>query len=148
MRARLAVAFGLLLCLGVLAGRAQEPVVRDAAVLTRQSLMREAKSALGVLTEMSGHSLRFDRTAARAAKRRLSSALRRLPRAFAAPRMDAHSHALPRIWQDETGFAAAAARARSAARAIEIRSLPALRRSLPEVVSACLACHRSFREPP
>ncbi|MEY8840699.1 cytochrome c [Cribrihabitans sp. XS_ASV171] len=148
MRVELAVAFALVLGLGVLAGRAQEPLVRDEAVLARQALMREAKAALGVLSEMSGHRLRFDRQTARAAKRRLSSALRRLPRVFEAAYMDDHSHALPRIWQDEAGFTAAAARARSAARAVEIRSLPALRRSLPEVVSACLACHRGFRRPP
>ncbi|MFC3613271.1 c-type cytochrome [Lutimaribacter marinistellae] len=148
MKLPLAVALGVLLGFGILTSHAQEPVVRDAAVLARQSLMQEAKAALGLLSNMSGHSLRFDKKAARRAKRQLSSTLRRIPRHFDAPHMDDHSRALPRIWQDKAGFDAAAARARRAARAIEPRSLPALRRSLPQAVSACLACHRSYRRPP
>lgn len=138
-----------LVCLPVLSGlpplRADEPVVRDEAVLARQATMRQAKAALGVLMDMIAQRRRFDRATARAAQAQLVDVLDTLPERFGDPYMDRHSRARSLIWQDWGQFSAAADAAARAARDVRPNRLPTLRRSLPDLMATCLACHRRFR---
>lgn len=137
-----------LLMIWVLSGvRADEPVVRDEAVLARQATMQSAKAALAVLSEMSALRRHFDRDTARDSRGVLLAALADIPARFESPYMDRHSRARPEIWQDRAEFLRRASAARQAARGVRINSLPALRHSLPGLMAACLACHDRFREP-
>ncbi len=125
--------------------RADEPVVRDEAVLARQATMKSAKAALAVLAEMSALRRHFDRAAARAARARLQEALADLPDRFEQPYSDRHTRARPEIWENWPAFLRNAETAQEAARGLRTGSLPALRRSLPAMMSACLACHSRYR---
>ncbi|SDE34775.1 cytochrome c [Ruegeria marina] len=137
-----------LLAAWVLSGvRADEPVVRDEAVLARQATMRSAKAALGVLFEMSALRRHFDRDTAREARAVLLAALAEIPARFEKPYMDRHSRSRPGIWENRAEFLRRAIAARQAARGVRTVNLPALRRSLPGMMAACLACHDRFREP-
>ncbi|NDW46073.1 cytochrome c [Ruegeria sp. PrR005] len=147
MRRHLAVlAICALLAVSLLSGvSADEPVVRDEAVLARQATMKSAKAALAVLGEMSALRRHFDRAAARAARTRLLEALSDLPDRFEQPHSDRHTRARPEIWENWPAFLRSAEAARQAARGLRTNNLPALRRSLPAVMSACLACHSRYR---
>lgn len=146
---RLCLLGALLVCLPLLSGLpplgADEPVVRDEAVLARQATMRQAKATLGVLMDMIAQRRRFDRPTARAAQADLVDVLDTLPERFSEPHMDRHSRARSLIWQDWGQFSALAQAAARAARDLRPNTLPALRRSLPDLMATCLACHRHYR---
>lgn len=126
--------------------QADEPVIRDAAVLQRQDTMKTAKAALSILSDMSAMRLRFDRKQARAAKQQLKTALRDIPHRFERPFMDPHTKARREIWQNWSDFTRNAQTAHRAARAIRTNTLPALRRTIPAMVAACINCHRHYRQ--
>lgn len=140
-----------LLCLALAAlnlhlVRADEPVIRDQAVLDRQETMRTAKDALTVLSDMSALRMTFDRIAARDARHRLRQTVSDIPARFEHPHMDAHTRARRAIWQNREDFNRKAEQAQRAARRIRTNSLKALRRSLPDMVGTCLSCHNTYRE--
>ncbi len=145
-------AIGLLLLGVILAGAAlaqsgQIHQVTNPGVQARMATMNGANAAVTTLSDMMGGRMLFDRSRARAARKALLSNTGDIVSVFRHPHSDRLSHARPEIWQRWPDFRNRARSARRAARALKTRSLPALRKTLPELISACLNCHQSYRAP-
>lgn len=134
-----------LLATGLLAQSGQISRVTDSHVRDRMEAMNRNNAALTVLSDMMGARAFFDRARAREARRTLISTTGRIPSLFRKERGDPLSHARPDIWVNWDDFKARAKAAQRAARAVDTGSLPRLRKSLPQLVQACLACHHSYR---
>ncbi|MEY8830029.1 cytochrome c [Sedimentitalea sp. XS_ASV28] len=136
----------LLLTGGVLAQSGQISRVTDTGVQKRMMAMNANNTALTVLSDMMGGRAVFDRARARDARRRLIYTTGRIPALFRKAHSDPLSNARPEIWSDWPGFRQQAKSARSAARKLDVSTLPRLRKTLPRVIHACLACHRAYRK--
>lgn len=119
--------------------------VRDPGVLDRMQLMQQSKSALDTLYGMMGNRIRFDKRSARAARRILIRATGEIPHRFRERHVDPLSNARNTIWINWPDFKSRAAAAHETARALNTRSLPGLRRTVPHLMQACLSCHESYR---
>lgn len=144
-----------LVCLALLAALAAGPSAPVTAsdgfskhVTRRMALMTAQKAAMDVLTAMMAGRAVFDQGKARAARRQLIKSTSSIRKHFRKHRMDPRSHARPRIWTSWDDFEARAKSAEIAARALSIRSLPALRRTLPGLMQSCLSCHETYRRTP
>ncbi len=136
----------LLLTGGVLAQSGQISRVTDPGVQKRMMAMNANNTALAILSDMMGGRAVFDRTRARDARRRLIYTTGRIPALFRKAHSDPLSNARPEIWSDWSGFRQQAKSARSAARKLDVSTLPRLRKTLPRMIHACLACHRAYRK--
>lgn len=136
----------VLMLLAGAAALAHDGVV-DKGVHKRMDAMAAAKAAIDRLGAMMGGQVRFDPGSARAARRTLIRATGAIPRLFRKPHSDPLSRARPEIWHQKTDFRARAEAAERAARRLNTRSLNRLRQTLPDVLSACLDCHRTYRVP-
>jgi len=125
---------------------AQDSVV-NRGVKKRMATMNSAKTATGILTNMMSGRVMFDASQARAARKILLRAVRDIPARFRRPHEDPLSHARPLIWMQWDDFRVRAKTARRAARDLNANSLNGLRKTLPGMIVACLACHKTFREP-
>ncbi len=121
--------------------------VTNRGVQKRMDTMTTAKDAIEVLADMMGGRTRFDGQKARAARKVLITATRSIASVFRKPHSDPLSRARPDIWRDWDDFKARANTANLAARRLNVYRLGALRSSLPDMINACLACHRSYRRP-
>lgn len=119
----------------------------DRQVQRRVAAMFAAQAALDRLGDMSGGRRMFDAGEARAARAELIAFARALPDRFRRNRTDPASRALPVLWLAWDEFRDQADHAERAARGLETRSLNRLRAGLPDLVDACIACHRRFRRP-
>lgn len=119
---------------------------RNPHVLARQEAMGKARAALDVLGAMAGGSMLFDANAAKVARRTTGRIMRDLPGLFRRVATDAFARARPDVWSRRKDFRVKAQEARRAAARLDTRSESTLRRTLPRLVQACLACHRNFRE--
>lgn len=117
-------------------------------VTQRMTLMTQQRATMEVLTDMMAGRRSFDRSAARNARRQLIRTTASIRKYFKKPALDPRSNARPLIWHRFDDFSKHAANAERAARALNTRSLPALRRSLPDLMHSCLSCHKSYRIPP
>lgn len=136
----------LLLTTGVFAQSGQISRVTDPGVRNRMSAMNTNNAALTVLGDMMGGRAVFDRDRARDARRTLIATTRRIPALFRKAHADTLSNARPDIWSNWGDFKGRAKSAQKAARGLDIYSLPRLRKTLPRLVHACLACHRAYRK--
>lgn len=136
----------LLLTTGVFAQSGQISRVADSGVRNRMMAMNSNKAALTVLGDMMGGRAVFDRDLARDARRRLISSTGRIPALFRKAHTDPLSNARPNIWPNWGDFKGRAKSAQRAARGVDPYSLPRLRKTLPRLVHACLACHRAYRK--
>lgn len=126
---------------------AQKPFLHKETA-ARVQLMQSNKEALGGLMAMMGGQVHFNKAEARAARRILLRNTRRIETSFRKQRVEPLSHARSAIWADWTGFTETAAAAAAAAKGLRTNSLEGLRRSLPELMRACHACHDRFRDIP
>lgn len=133
--------FALLLATTVLA----QNDITDRGVQKRVNTMRRANIALITLSDMMGAKILFDKDYAKSARRDLIAATDNIPSVFRRPHSDPHSHARPRIWVQWSDFKARAKLAEQAARDLNTKSLAKLRLTLPKLVIACHACHKTYR---
>jgi len=142
------ILYAALLILGLLttASLAQNGVT-NRGVLERMTTMGIARTAVEKLADMMAGRVRFDRKVARAARRELIDALDQIPKVFRKPHSDRLSRASPNIWINWRDFETRAESAERAARRIRINRLGVLRKTLPDMLSACLNCHRTYRKP-
>lgn len=143
-----AVLCGVLIAITVpaLAALAQNAVT-NRGVQKRMDTMTGAKGAVEVLADMMGGRIRFDGPKARTARRDLIKATRSIAPMFSKPHSDPLSQARPDIWENWNDFKIRADTANRAARRLNVHQLSALRATLPDMINACLACHRSYRRP-
>jgi len=121
--------------------------VANRGVLKRMETMAGARGAIEVLANMMAGRIRFDGQKAHAARKELIKATRSIASVFRKPHSDPLSRARPDIWEHWDDFKARAETANRAARRLNVTRLGALRSTLPDMISACLACHRSYRKP-
>lgn len=137
---------GFLITVMTTASLAQNSVT-NSGVLKRMVTMGIAKTAVGTLTDMVAGRVRFDRKVARAARRNLIRATRDIPKVFKRPYSDHLSRAKTDIWLSWADFETRAETAERAAKRIRIGQLKSLQRTLPDMLSACLNCHQTYRKP-
>lgn len=137
----------LVLLVLALPGPARELRVEDAGVSKRMALMNTAKFSLGALADMMAGRVMFDAGQATTARRVLVRATRAIPARFRRPHSDPLSHARPEIWAHWDDFKTRARAANRAARGLNTRSLNGLRKTLPDLMQRCLACHEVYRSP-
>lgn len=121
--------------------------VTNSGVQARMTTMADARAAVEILADMMGGRIRFDSTKARAARKDLVAATRSIPSVFRKPHGDPLSRARPDIWMRWDDFKTRAHAAERAARRLNTGRLGALRSTLPDVIRACLGCHKVYRIP-
>lgn len=126
---------------------AQAPI-SDRHVKKRVTLMNTNKAALAILSDMMAGRIVFDSAKARDARKALIQSTKSIPKRFRKARMDPNSHAKPAIWTHWDDFTFRAEAAEDAARQLNTRSLAGLRRTLPNMMQACLSCHQTYRRSP
>ncbi|MFW8633458.1 cytochrome c [Cribrihabitans pelagius] len=117
-------------------------------VSSRLALMTGQKAEMDVLIAMTSGRTGFDRARAKAARKHLVRSTRGIRKAFRKPRLDRRSHARVLIWQSWDDFKGRAAAAETAAKALNIRNLKGLRRTLPGLMQRCQSCHETYRDIP
>jgi len=117
-------------------------------VTQRIALMTAQKAAMDELTSMMAGRSYFDQAKARAARRQLVKSTGSIRKHFRKPQLDPRSNARPLIWHAWDDFKNRAETAEMAARALNTRSLPGLRRTLPGLMQSCISCHETFRNTP
>jgi cytochrome c556 len=122
--------------------------VINRGVQNRMAAMNSAKSAVEILSNMMAGRIRFDRKAARAARKTLIKTTKTIPSAFEKPHTDPLSQAKPEIWIRWNDFKARSLMAKQAARALNPSRLETLRSTLPRLIRTCLNCHQTFRSSP
>ncbi|KIC13954.1 c-type cytochrome [Leisingera sp. ANG-Vp] len=120
----------------------------DKHVARRIALMTSQKAALDELTGMMAGRSTFDQDRARAARRLLVKSTKSIRKHFKKPRLDPRSNARPLIWHSWKDFENRAEMAQAAAKSLNARSLPGLRRTLPSLMQSCLGCHETYRNTP
>ncbi|WP_264211556.1 c-type cytochrome [Leisingera thetidis] len=152
MSLRLFKTFAFLAILAALAiGSTAPATARDGIskhVTRRMALMTSQKAAMDVLAGMMAGRTAFDRDKARSARRQLIRSTGSIRKHFKKPRLDPRSNARPLIWHAWEDFKARAGTAEAAAKGLNTRSLPALRRTLPGLMQSCLSCHETYRNTP
>jgi cytochrome c556 len=121
--------------------------VTNRGVLKRMATMGIAKTAVATLADMVAGRVRFDRRVARAARKNLVQVTRDIPKVFKRPHGDRLSRAKTDIWLSWVDFETRAETAERAAKRIRIGRLISLQRTLPDMLSACLNCHQTYRKP-
>lgn len=121
--------------------------VADPHVQRRMEAMKGARAALETLGDMAQSRTPFDPARGRTARKSLVKTTRAIPRLFRRARPDPLTRARPEIWSRWSDFKARADAAERAAKGIEIGNLNALRRTLPNLLAACLDCHKAYRAP-
>lgn len=137
---------GLLTTVMTTASLAQNGVA-NYGVLKRMATMGIAKTAVGALTDMVAGRVRFDRKVARAARKNLIRFTKEIPKVFKRPHNDRLSRAKTDIWFSWVDFEIRAETAKRAAKRIRTGRLISLQQTLPDMLSACLNCHQTYRKP-
>jgi len=121
--------------------------VTNRGVLQRMTTMGMAKTSLETLANMTAGRVRFDRKIARTARRNLVDAIQLIPKVFRKPHSDRLSRASPNIWIRWDDFSTRADTAERAAKRLRVDRLGQLRKTLPDMFTACLSCHQTYRKP-
>lgn len=127
--------------------RAAQRVIENRHIRHRIELMNTQRATMERLIAMAAGRHPFDAQQAQADRRILIKTTRLIPKRFRKPRLTDQSHALPVVWHNWESFQRQAETAREAAKAISPRTLPALRRTMPAMMQACISCHEGYREP-
>lgn len=117
-------------------------------VSQRLALKNAQKAAMDVLTAMVAGRNTFDQAQARATRRQLIKSTSAIPKHFKKQWLDPRSNAQPLVWQSWDDFKARAEAAKATAKALNARSLPGLRRTLPSLIQNCISCHETYRSTP
>lgn len=121
------------------------PRFSDKHVFKRAALMNIQKTSLDTLSSMSSGRIVFDAELATLQRKILMRATRSIPKHFRRQRMEPNSNAREILWQQWPKFKARAQIANQMAKRLDTRSITGLRRSLPDLISACHACHSEYR---
>ncbi|MDN5787994.1 cytochrome c [Pseudorhodobacter sp.] len=119
--------------------------VKDPTVKARMDLMDTISQNTKVIGDMAGGKSAFDASAAAAAKAALMAAAAEIPAKFETEADDPVSEARPDIWMNMEGFASKAKDLETAATAIDVSSLEAVKAGIGAIGGACKACHTDFR---
>ena len=119
--------------------------VENPVVQKRMDLMKEIKSAIGVLGGMAKGTIAFDVVAATAAQTTLIEQSELVATTFEANETDPKSEALPSIWENWDTFVEMADDLTFAAEGLEVTSLDGVRGGLGNIGASCGACHKKFR---
>ena len=125
-------------------GLAQNGVI-NRGVVQRMKTMGVARTSVETLADMMAGRVRFDRRTARVARRNLIEAIQTIPKVFRKPHRDRLSRASPDIWIRWDDFTTRADTAERAAKRLRVDRLGQLRKTLPDMFTACLNCHRAYR---
>ncbi|KIC10635.1 cytochrome C [Leisingera sp. ANG-M1] len=152
MKLRLAKAAAFLAVIAALAIGSSAPSTAgnglNKHVTRRIALMTSQKAAMDELTSMMAGRSYFDPAKAKAARRLLVKSTGSIRKHFKKPRLDPRSNARPLIWHAWKDFEARADLAQTAAKSLNARTLPGLRRTLPSLMQSCISCHETFRNTP
>jgi cytochrome c556 len=119
--------------------------VENPVVQKRMDLMKEIKSAIGVLGGMAKGTIAFDVVAATAAQTTLIEQSELVATTFEANETDPKSEALPSIWENWDTFVEMADDLTFAAEGLDVTSLDGVRGGLGNIGASCGACHKKFR---
>ena len=119
--------------------------VENPVVQKRMDLMKEIKSAIGVLGGMVKGTIAFDVVAATAAQTTLIEQSELVATTFEANETDPKSEALPSIWENWDTFVEMADDLTFAAEGLDVTSLDGVRGGLGNIGASCGACHKKFR---
>ena len=119
--------------------------VENPVVQKRMNLMKEIKSAIGVLGGMAKGTIAFDVVAATAAQTTLIEQSELVATTFEANETDPKSEALPSIWENWDTFVEMADDLTFAAEGLDVTSLDGVRGGLGNIGASCGACHKKFR---
>jgi cytochrome c556 len=119
--------------------------VENPIVQKRMDLMKEIKSAIGVLGGMAKGTIAFDVVAATAAQTTLIEQSELVATTFEANETDPKSEALPSIWENWDTFVEMADDLTFAAEGLDVTSLDGVRGGLGNIGASCGACHKKFR---
>ena len=119
--------------------------VENPVVQKRMDLMKEIKSAIGVLGGMAKGTIAFDVVAATAAQTTLIEQSELVATTFEANETDPKSEALPSIWENWDTFVEMADDLTFAAEGLDTTSLDRVRGGLGNIGASCGACHKKFR---
>ena len=119
--------------------------VENPVVQKRMNLMKEIKSAIGVLGGMAKGTIAFDVVAATAAQTTLIEQSELVATTFEANETDPKSEALPSIWENWDTFVDMADDLTFAAEGLDVTSLDGVRGGLGNIGASCGACHKKFR---
>lgn len=119
--------------------------VENPVVQKRMDLMKEIKSAIGVLGGMAKGTIAFDVVAATAAQATLIEQSELVATTFEANETDPKSEALPSIWENWDTFVEMADDLTFAAEGLDVTSLDGVRGGLGNIGASCGACHKKFR---
>ena len=119
--------------------------VENPVVQKRMDLMKEIKSAIGVLGGMAKGTIACDVVAATAAQTTLIEQSELVATTFEANETDPKSEALPSIWENWDTFVEMADDLTFAAEGLDVTSLDGVRGGLGNIGASCGACHKKFR---
>ena len=119
--------------------------VENPVVQKRMDLMKEIKSAIGVLGGIAKGTIAFDVIAATAAQTTLIEQSELVATTFEANETDPKSEALPSIWENWDTFVDMADDLTFAAEGLDVTSLDGVRGGLGNIGASCGACHKKFR---
>ena len=119
--------------------------VENPVVQKRMDLMKEIKSAIGVLGGMAKGTIAFDVVAATAAQTTLIEQSELVATTFEANETDPKSEALPSIWENWDTFVDMGDDLTFAAEGLDVTSLDGVRGGLGNIGASCGACHKKFR---
>ena len=119
--------------------------VENRHVAQRMYLMQTGHAAMDALTGMMSNRVRFEKPRARAARKILIKMTDAIPDHFRKRQTDPLSNARTALWINWTDFKLRAKTANTAARGLNARSQNGLRRTLPDLMQACLSCHKAYR---
>ena len=119
--------------------------VENPVVQKRMDLMKEIKSAIGVLGGMAKGTIAFDVVTATAAQTTLIEQSELVATTFEANETDPKSEALPSIWENWDTFVEMADDLTFAAEGLDVTSLDGVRGGLGNIGASCGACHKKFR---
>ena len=119
--------------------------VENPGVQKLRDLMKEIKSAIGVLGGIAKGTIAFDVIAATAAQTTLIEQSELVATTFEANETDPKSEALPSIWENWDTFVEMADDLTFAAEGLDVTSLHGVRGGLGNIGASCGACHKKFR---
>ena len=135
----------LVVVLGASAAAAHDGVMNP-TVKARMDIMGEIKQSLGVIADMAKGKTAFDAATAETARQSLATAAAQVAPSFEARETDPKSEALPEIWSNWADFTDKADALTTAARMMDVSTLPALQDGLISAGETCRACHKPYRE--
>ena len=129
-------------------GLTPQDQVADKGVRSRVEVMTSAIAAMRTLSNMMAGREQFRPDRASEARRDLVRATRAIPKRFRKPHNDPLSNARPEIWLYWDDFKIRAQAAEDAAKRLSTKTEGGLRRTLPQMLQACLSCHQDYRNKP